>query len=425
MHKAIRYRQTIKLFNIYHVRKIMQTKTGAILLIAGTCIGSGMIALPMVLAKLGLIPSLLLMLFIWFVMYYTSLVNIELNLQAGQGLPLGELGRHFSGKKAELIGTFSLKLLSYSLLAVFIYGGSSILQELMKSSHAIELSLDRMATYGTLIVVGLLLLPLKCIDYINRLLFLGLVAVTAILIAGLAIAVDWSDLPLFSEQSSDIFTWLALIAVVFTSFGFQVIFHTLTNYCNRNAKMLKQAFLWGSLIPAIVYIIWTFSVLSVIYHDNPFFYDQMAAGKAEVGELVQALSGIAKWQSVQILVWWISILAIFTSILGVGTGLCDALKGILSKRVSNAFLRNLLASLMTVMPAYLVVIYIPNAFIAVLGFAGMILAVIAILLPVYLFWKMKAEKLHYQELKSKWLIRLSTGVAATIIVSEILNMITA
>nr|WP_121543010.1 aromatic amino acid transport family protein [Candidatus Rickettsia colombianensi] len=36
----------------------MQKLIGSILLISGTCIGSGMmIALPMVLAKLGIIPS--------------------------------------------------------------------------------------------------------------------------------------------------------------------------------------------------------------------------------------------------------------------------------------------------------------------------------------------------------------------------------
>lgn len=32
----------------------MHKKWGAVLLVAGTCIGSGMIALPMVLAKLGI-----------------------------------------------------------------------------------------------------------------------------------------------------------------------------------------------------------------------------------------------------------------------------------------------------------------------------------------------------------------------------------
>lgn len=178
----------------------MYKQIGAVLLVAGTCIGSGMIALPMVLAKLGLIPNILLMVTIWFIMYYTSLINLELNLQAGQGFSLGALGRCFSGRIAELIGTSSLKLLSYSLLAVFIYGGSSILQELIASKMAVEYSFGNIATCYALIAIALLLLPIKLIDYFNRFLFVDLIAVVAILIAGLAITINWSELPLFSEQ---------------------------------------------------------------------------------------------------------------------------------------------------------------------------------------------------------------------------------
>lgn len=67
--------------------------------------------------------------------------------------------------------------------------------------------------------------------------------------------------------------------------------------------------------------------------------------------------------------------------------------------------------------------YVPNAFIAVLGFAGMILAVIAILLPVYLFWQIETDLLFYPELKRKSLIYLSIGVGVTVIVCEVFNML--
>jgi tyrosine-specific transport protein len=401
---------------------MMQKKMGAILLIAGTCIGSGMIALPMVLAKLGLIPSILLMLFIWYIMYYTSLINLELNLQAGQGLSLGALARRFSGRTAEWVGTISLKLLSYSLLAAFLYAGSSVTKELIASHLDKEYPFDSIATGYTLFVIAILLLPIKLIDYFNRILFIGLLTVVAILVAGLAITVQWSNLPLLSEQYNDISAWAALIPVVFTSFGFQVIFHTLTNYCGKNEKMLKQAFFWGSLIPAIVYIIWTSSVLSVVFHDNPTFYQQMATGKVEVGELIHVLSGVAKGHSVQLLVWSISLLAIATSVLGVGVGLCDSLKVMMSQTVPNVSLRNILASLITVLPAYLVVMFVPNAFIAVLGFAGMILTVIAVLLPVYLLLQLHTDALYYPELKRKLLIGLSVVVAVGVIACEVYNM---
>jgi len=401
----------------------MYKQIGAILLIAGTCIGSGMIALPLVLAKIGLIPSVFLMISIWFVMYFTSLINLELSLSAGHGLSLGKLGRLYSGKIAELVGTISLKLLSYSLLAVFIYGGTSILQELIESKLDLNYSFNFLATGFAFISMILLLLPIKWIDYFNRFLFIGLLVVVAVLIIGLNLTIDWFELPLISKQYADLSVWTALIPVVFTSFGFQVIFHTLANYCKMDSKMLKRAFFWGSLIPAFVYIVWTCSILSLVHQANPLFYKEMTSGNAEIGQLIQVLSGIAKWQSLQLLIWAVSLLAIATSVIGVGVGLCDSLKGMLSKKVINLKTRTILASIITIMPAYIVVILVPNAFITVLGFAGMILALIAVLMPVYLFEKMKKDKLHYPELKKNYLIMFAFLVALLVIICEVFNML--
>lgn len=396
---------------------------GAILLVAGTCIGSGMIALPLVLAKLGLIPSILLMLFIWYIMYYTSLLNIELNLQANRGETLGNLGKIFSGDVAKYIGVVSLKLLSYSLLAVFIYGGSSVLQTLFATKLGLNYSFELIATCYTAASIIILMFPIKLIDYCNRILFMALLAVVGILIIGLVVTIHWSDLPLFSDNYRDLSVWAALLPVVFTSFGFQVIFHTLTNYCKKDVKMLKSAFFWGSLIPAIVYILWTSSILSTVYHRNPAFYSQMIAGSAQVGQLIEVLSEISQLEYIQFLVWCISLLAITTSVLGVGVGLCDAIEGMIEKKTPNPVVRNLLASLIAVIPAYLVVLFVPNAFIAVLGFAGMILAVIAVLLPVYLLWCIADRKFHYPELYKRWLIVLSVVVGLLVIISELYNML--
>ncbi|MDN3507890.1 MAG: aromatic amino acid transport family protein [Simkaniaceae bacterium] len=400
----------------------MHRKIGTVFLVAGTCIGSGIIALPIVLAKLGLIPSIMLMLITWFVMYYTSLVNLELNLQAGKGIPLGALGRVFSGRTAEFIGVASLKLLSYALLAVFIYGGSSIIQEFLVSRTGIHTSFEMIATLFAVGAVLVILLPLKFIDYINRILFFALLIVVAVLLIGLAISIKWSNLPWFADKYNDLPTWIAIIPVVFTSFGFQVIFHTLTNYCHKKAPLLKHAFFWGSLIPAILYIIWTSSILSVLHQKNPIFYQKMVHENTEVGELINALSTIAKSEYLQLLIWSISLIAIVTSIIGVGIGLLDSLRGMLSDAIPTKRMRNTIASIIAITPAYLAVVYVPNAFISILGFAGMILAVIAVLLPVYLFYKLKTKDYHFAELKQKWLIKLSTLAALIVIACEIYNM---
>jgi tyrosine-specific transport protein len=397
---------------------IMNKKIGAIMLIAGTCIGSGMIALPILLAKLGIIPSILLMLSMWLIVYYTSLVNVELNLQAGTGLSLGALGLQFSGKIADFIGTGSFKLLSYALLSVYIYGGTSVLQKMLEANSYQEYTFNYLASLYAITAIALLLLPIKFLDYVNRFLFIGLLAVVLVMIIGLLSTIHWDHLPLFADNYTDLSIWRMIIPVSFTAFGFQVIFHTLTNYCNKDVKLLKLAFFWGSLIPSLVYILWTSSILSAVYQDNPVFYQTMIKGKVEIGELIQELSNIAKWSFVQLLVWWISSLAIITSVLGVGMGLKDSIHNMLPAK-SNKFI----SVSLTIIPAYIVTILIPNAFISVLGFAGMILVIIAILLPIYLFYKAKIINLNYTELKHNWLVILSLVIGIIIMMCEILNML--
>ncbi len=163
--------------------------------------------------------------------------------------------------------------------------------------------------------------------------------------------------------------------------------------------------------------------MGVIYQESPSFYMQMINGKVEVGDLIKELSNIAKWSFVQILVWYLSLLAIVTSVLGVGLGLCDSIKGMIPTTITSIKLRNILAAIATILPAFLVAVIVPNAFISVLGFAGMILVFIAILMPIYLFTRIKAKKLYYNELGNKCLLILSIITGLIIITCEILNML--
>lgn len=398
----------------------MKKLIAAMMLVAGTAVGSGMIALPMLLAKLGIIPSIILMFIIWIVIYYTSLVSVELNLQAGQGLTLGSLGKKFSGKIAELIGTCSFKVLSYALLTAYLSGGTSILQRMLESNSSEIFNYNYiLAMYGVVSSI-LVFLPTNILLYVNKVLFIGLFGTIGILLITIIPTVNWEALPLFSNDYSQISLWSAVIPVVFTSFGFQVIFHTLTDYCDKNQIMLKRVFYGGSLIPAFTYIIWTSCILTVVYQNDIVFYQQMVDGKVEIGDLIRKLSDISKWPLIQGVIWCLSSFAIITSVVGVGVGLRDSLAQLLPEKVKIE--KKLLATLLTFIPAYLVAALVPNAFIKVLGFAGMILVFIAILLPVYLLYKAKINQYYYKELSSKWIIYLSTIAGLIIIICELNNI---
>tara|TARA_A100000171_G_C2129399_1_gene145673 strand:- start:890 stop:2104 length:1215 start_codon:yes stop_codon:yes gene_type:complete len=375
----------------------MKKYWGATLLVAGTCIGSGMLALPMVLSKLGLLPSFLLMGGMWILMYYTALVSLELNLQAGQGLSLGSLGRTFSGAGASVAGVTSLKLLSYALLAVFLDGGSSILARLF-ASEMLPFQTTIFADFSVFYVVlvfAFFLLPMRWIDYLNRFLFLGLISIVGILMIGLVFQTTWKALPLVGDEVGSLKAWAYVIPIVFTSFGFHVVFHTLTNYCHKDKNTLKKVFFWGSLIPALVYTLWTFGVLGATYEAAPDFYRRMVHSGATVGDLVQQLSHLAPGGLAQKLIGWLSTLAILTSVLGVGRGLIDTWDKVLENAIPTFSSRRVMSVILTLGPAYSIACLVPNAFITVLGFAGMILVVIAIALPLFLLGKVGEKSFFY------------------------------
>ena len=169
----------------------MNKQITSVLLVAGTCIGAGMIALPLALAKLGIIPSLMVMLSAWFLTYYPSLVSVELNLQSEHGLSLGLLGRNFSGKKAEMIGEISVKLLSYALLSAYVYGCASIIQKLIGCT--LSFTMTKTLLSGGIIV--LLLLPIKIISKVNNMAFIGFIGLFLLLIAKIVTCIEPSTAP--------------------------------------------------------------------------------------------------------------------------------------------------------------------------------------------------------------------------------------
>ncbi|MDR1590476.1 MAG: hypothetical protein LBR92_00545 [Puniceicoccales bacterium] len=396
---------------------IVNKQLGAILIVAGTAIGGGMIALPIMIAKLGILWGVALMLAIWGVVYYTALVNIELNLQAEKGLPIGQLGALFSGKIASLLGIGCLKLLMFSLMSVYIYGLTSLFLEVLRWGREF---FPAVALVISLCAALVLLLPIHFLDYANRILFVGALIVAGVLTLILAGSIGGKRVPFLVGTYDEFASWSMVVPVVFTSFGFQVVFHTLSNYCDMNKEGLRRVFFWGSLIPAVVYIIWSCAILCAIYNYDPNFYTLMIEEKVDVSELVRVLSLISGLKAVQIMVWVISFLVIATSVLGVGIGLCDSVEAYVKGKCKHS---RLIAVVIAVGVPAIIAIFVPGAFIKILGFAGMILSVLAILLPIYILVAGKFKNIYYSVLTNRFLLIGSVIMGLAIILCEIVSII--
>lgn len=391
---------------------------GSSCLIAGTAIGAGMLALPMVLASFNLLHAIVLMLAVWLIAYYSALVGAELNLRAGTSLSLGELSSRFSTPLARWIGQSCFMILCYALLSAYLDGSSSIITSILKTAHNsstlpdVKASLTGISAFFAII----LLLSTRFIDYTNRLLFITMIILLVILMAILAGLINPTINFALLQRSENSLTLIKAVPVVFTSFGFQIIFHTISTYLDMDSAKIKRAFFWGSLLPAICYISWTVISLVFIASHEPETFLLLKEKSVDVGDFIAILSQASNIEILKILSWILSVLAILTSAIGVGIGLSQTWETLIGNR--------LLAVTLTITPPYIIAYKIPEAFIHALGFAGMILVVIALLLPLHLLYRSDyLDRTYYKILNNKILRGVMVLISLIIITIELLHII--
>lgn len=393
-------------------------------MIAGTAIGAGMIALPMTLAKLGLVATIALMAVTWLVVYYSALLGTELTSRIGINLSLNEISKYLGGRTAELIAIGCIMVLSYALLAAYLYGGSSISASLIDGLIHKAIPVGKILKIATLSLLVVLTLSIKWIDYINRAMFFSLIGLLLATILGLSTTVNMSTLPLETEMTRNLSTWTVAIPIIFTSFGFQMMIPAISSYLDREPKQIRNAFFWGSLIPVIIYVSWTIATLGTLSTQQPGLFQQIITGSIDVGQFVNMLSTTTTLNHLQILVWSVSIFAIITSAFGVALGLIDLWEKLLPVSIGGR-LRKKFVALITVIPPFIIALLTPGAFIKALGFAGMILVVIAIILPTYLIYKSDALQgaRSYKIIQSHFVRMCGLIFAIGLIVCELINMI--
>ncbi len=390
----------------------MKKQMSAVFILAGTAIGSGMISLPIILSHIGLWHTVILMVVCSIVTYFSALIRTELNLHSDSRFTLEDVGLKFSGKRAALIGSVCLKILPFSLLSAYIYA----LGSLLGSGGEIKLLL-------ALMVFIILTFSSPQIMEFNRRVFVLLIVAVIGAILLMIVSVDFTVSPL---QSHDIqLSKLSIILpTVFTSFGFQASLHTLTNFFGNDREKIKKACFWGSLIPAVVYICWTIAIIFAISNTQPVLFMKMASSGIDVNEFIDALCNASNGSLIRSGIFVISVLSIMTSLIGVGISLVEDLEMTFQRmqiRKLHKQTKRIVSGLIAVIPATIVAICVPKAFISFLSFAGMILAIIAIFLPVYLFLRMKKQE-NTKLIRSNFMIAIVLLFGIGVVLCECFNL---
>ncbi|SKB70539.1 aromatic amino acid transport family protein [Malaciobacter marinus] len=349
---------------------------GSMLIIAGTTIGAGMLALPIASAGLGFMVSTAVMVVIWAFMAYTALLMIEVHQFASKDATLHTLAYKLLGRKGQAVASFSMMFLFYALCAAYIAGGGEQVYEKLKMISD-DFPIQSGAIIFTLIIASVVTISTRSVDLLNRFFFIIKFIVLAFMLAFLFPFTSVEKLVHMPTSNALIF---ASLPVVFTSFGFHGSIPSIVKYIGKDIKALRFIMITGSALPLVVYILWQLvshgTVSSSVLLEN----DSLSA-------FIKALSLVVNNSSISALVSAFANLALATSFLGVSLGLFDFIQDVLSskeKRASRVF-----ASIVTFLPPLGFALFYPQGFIKALGFAAFALVILALFLPAAMVYKQR------------------------------------
>ena len=357
----------------------MNKTVGSTLLVAGTMIGAGMLAMPLTSAGIGFGFTLVLLLGLWALLTFSALLFVELYQTAESDAGIGTLAEQYFGKAGRIIATAVLIIFLYALIAAYVSGGGSLLKDLLPESFGDKVSILLFTViFGSFIVIGT-----HSVDKINRVLFFVMLAAFAVVLSLMLPAIKFDNLMATPIDNALI---ISASPVFFTAFGFHGSIPSLNKYLDGNVKSLRIAILVGSGITLFAYFLWQLSTHGLL-SQNEFL--QILREDATLNGLVKATLEITQSPIIANAVKIFSTLALVTSFLGVALGLLECIEDLL-KQSFNIHAGRISLGLMTFIPPVLFSLFYPEGFILALGYAGQMFAFYAVVLPVALVWKARA-----------------------------------
>ena len=252
------------------------------LLIAGTTIGGGILALPVLTSLGGFFPSICLFFVCWLFMLATAFLFLELGLQMPPNANILTMATLTLGNFGKII-TWGLYLfLFYCLTVAYTVGCGDLVNDLLPASFS--------RSFGPIIFIlsfaPFIYLGPKVVGKFNLFLMLGLACSYF-----LFIILGFKEISIAHLKFQNWSYSFIALPVAFTSFAYQGIIPTLITYLDRDLSKIKKSIFLGSLIPLVAYILWQGLILGIlpVYGANSL-HEALLMGKTAVYPLKNQLA---------------------------------------------------------------------------------------------------------------------------------------
>jgi len=249
---------------------LLKNKTlGSALIIAGTAIGAGMLAMPLTSAGIGFGFTAALLIGLWLLLAYSGLLFVEVYQTAKRKDDgVATLTEKYFGIPGRIISTVSLFILLYALSAAYMTGGGEVLASALPENFFGEgdANLKASILIFTILLGAFVVIGTKGVDGITRLLFSGKILVFILVLAMMLPKIAPANL---MEMPLDYALILSAGPVFFTSYGFHVVMGSINNYLDGDVKRFRMAIIIGTAIPLCAYLLWQLATHG-IFSQNEF-----------------------------------------------------------------------------------------------------------------------------------------------------------
>ena len=294
---------------------------GGILLVVGTTIGAGMLALPVATAQLGFWWSIVLLLVGWAIMTASTFVFLEVILWMPKHANIISMAGATLGKMGQAVAWVVYLVLLYSILSAYVAGGGDLFHFLLTKS-GIPVSLPIASIIFTSLFGVIVYFGIRAVDYVNRGLMFGKMGTYALLVLLILPFISAGNL------SQGEFSHLASptgITVTTLAFSFLMIVPSLRTYFGDDVKALKKAIFIGTLIPLVCYIFWDMVIMGIIPLNGTMGLIAIGQSSSSNSELLISLTSILQKDSVTLFAKFFTSICMATSFLSVSLSLSDFL----------------------------------------------------------------------------------------------------
>ena len=368
-------------------KKINYHYLKGICLVAGTCIGAGMIGIPVKTAGAGFYPTIVAFVVVWAVMTASALLFLEASLSFSGAVNFISMTTSIFGNTGKNIAWLICLLFMYSIMAAYASGGAALIGEL----SPIEINNYLGTTIFMLPFAVITYLGTKWVGFFNRLLTIGVIISFICLCGTLVLAASGTGTTANLSAVVNFNLLFKALPLMVITFGYHEIIPPLKSYLREEITTLKIAILIGSIIPLIIYITWQLLILLLIPASGVDGLSEMLSSNSNPSSsLIDYIADHYNNKNVLRCFATFSFFALTCSLTGSSWALFDFFADGLSifrNKKGKFFL-----SLVTFIPPIIYAIVFPNGFLKALSLAGAFSAIIMIIYPVLMVWKIRIHQ---------------------------------